>query len=180
MMQPRDPSGKFAAGPGRSLIARFLSKVDGPRLGDGTLDPSACWAWTGAMKRRRSGRVGKFFYDGRTIAAARIALAIKTGELKGSEIQACHTRSCPTGTECVNWDHLYWGDEDQNKADHVAEFGVWGMNRKYGRISDADGCTGETAAADDGRTDEARGTASGADTTADPYAGVADDDPVPF
>lgn len=195
--RPRAASGKLLPAGSTDqqvpLIVRFLKNVDPaiPRDALGIPDPAVCWTWLGPCLRRRSGPTGKFWYAGATHAAPRIALAIKTGELREAD-QACHTRDCLTGGLCVNFWHLYWGSQQDNIEDHVAVYGAWGRNKKYGRPRTEDGRAGTVD--DHGRPDAGTASAGGADgegTPSEHGAGTEngrpadpawedDDDPVPF
>jgi hypothetical protein len=175
----------------RSVIERFLAKIDPatPRLADGSFDPSVCWLWSATLKRRRSGPVGAFKYQGKKQPAPRISLAIHTGELREDD-QACHRRICPTGGLCVNWHHLYWGSQQDNIDDHVEQYGKWGMNKRYGQRTDftetAEPASNQLAGHDGGAGDtpgefRRRARAGGGPAGADDRTGGAGaDDPVPF
>lgn len=127
----RDAQGRFAE---QILIDRFLANIDPgtSRLADGSFDPAVCWIWIGCRKQRRSGPVGWFRYEDKMHPAPRVALAIKTGELREHD-QACHSRICRSGALCTNWNHLYWGSVGDNIADHVALYGRWGRNKTDGK-----------------------------------------------
>lgn len=72
---------------------------------------TGCHLWEWGCDDKGYGRVK---FDGKTVLATRLALAVKTGKLPGRHIFACHTCSVPS---CVNPDHLYWGSRAQNASD---------------------------------------------------------------
>lgn len=71
---------------------RFHDKVDG-------WVPEQCWGWLGSHKPKGYGR---FWFQGHTVAAHRVAYFIHYGEL-GDHLEVDHT--CRT-VDCVNPHHL--------------------------------------------------------------------------
>ena len=72
-------------------------------------DPDACWRWLGAIGGRGYGNFG---FDGRTVAAHRVAFYLANGRWPKL---ACHT--CDNKA-CVNPAHLYDGDKSSNQLDY--------------------------------------------------------------
>lgn len=112
-------------GPRGSLWERFWPKVDM----SGGVD--ACWPWTGAKSKKRkhgqpANRRGHIREGGAGTPhryAHVVALALSTdGEFvkwdpqTGARLEACHTCHAPYG-DCCNPRHLYWGTQEQNRAD---------------------------------------------------------------
>lgn len=88
------------------LLERFWQKVSAPLLPNGDRDPAACWIWTGARSRSRSGRYyGHLRLDApsrKHIRAHKVSYQLHVADLDdGRELD--HTCS---NTLCVNPDHL--------------------------------------------------------------------------
>lgn len=97
-----------------TLIERFWAQVDT------TAGPDGCWPWLGDTQERRGGRmVGRIFNHKdahpRVLKAHRVALAIKTGEMR--EEDACHSCDNPI---CCNPRHLSWGRHSENMVEQAA------------------------------------------------------------
>lgn len=97
-----------------TLVERFWRHVDTSG------GPDACWPWTGATQVRRNGQpVGRLFNlhtsNPRVLKAHRVALMIKTGELRDED--ACH--SCDNSL-CCNARHLHWGTHAENMQERKA------------------------------------------------------------
>lgn len=88
-------------------IARFWSKVD---MSGG---PAACWPWMAGLGRHG---YGKFWNEGRTIAAHRVALTISAGAIPYG---AWVLHSCDV-PGCCNPMHLRPGSHAENMADMKA------------------------------------------------------------
>lgn len=95
------------------LQARFESKVDRSNNAEST-----CHLWTGAVNRQGYGAIKVTLTDGtkKMIGPHRLALALATGELPSSDIQALHSCDNPS---CVNPKHLRWGSNRDNVIDRV-------------------------------------------------------------
>lgn len=88
-----------------AVVIRFMSKIE---VDHG----SGCWLWRACLDE---GGYGRYFYDGRSRGAHRVAWRIFRGRLRaGWEIDHRH-RSCPH--HCVNPDHLRKLTHAQNSAD---------------------------------------------------------------
>lgn len=95
----------------QSDLKRFWDKVD-------LQGPNDCWEWTACFA---SGGYGLFWINGKNVGANRIALQIKLGRpLRRKE---CALHDCPKGDnkKCVNPDHLWLGNLDQNNKDMAAK-----------------------------------------------------------
>lgn len=101
-------------------LQRFLKRV--PK----GLPKDVCWPWQGG--RIHGETYGRFYVQGKTHTAHRVALSIKLGSrLKG--VLALHTCDNPP---CVNEAHLFKGTPLDNKADQMRK-GRW----KGGRTSES-------------------------------------------
>lgn len=85
---------------------RFLSLV-------GAVDANGCAPWNG--RRYRDG-YGEFRVSGRSVAAHRVAVWIKTGAPVPEGCVVCHTCDHPW---CVNPDHLFVGTQSDNERDKL-------------------------------------------------------------
>lgn len=90
----------------QSDIARFWSKVD--RIDD----ESSCWTWKAGVCRRG---YGKFWCDGATYRAPRIAYYLNTGEDPGDDL----ILHCCDNSSCCRPNHLKRGDLAENTKDRV-------------------------------------------------------------
>lgn len=77
-----------------------------------------CWVWLG--RKYRDG-YGEFKFDGRSIAAHRMAWALANGRAPGPGKVICHT--CDV-RGCVNPSHLFEGTQKDNMRD-MAGKGRW-------------------------------------------------------
>lgn len=102
-------------------IERFWSKVD--RSGG----PDACWPWTAGQGRDG---YGKFWIEGRTIAAHRIAFLLRAGEIpEGAWV--LHSCDAPI---CCNPEHLRAGSHLENMADMKARGRAASGDRNASRL----------------------------------------------
>lgn len=96
-------------------------------------DETECWEWQGA-KRLEYGAIG---YKGRTIGAHRLSYILHNGEIpEGAYIcHKCHNRSC------VNPDHIYAGDHQDNVQDAIENGDYWspsGVDAYHSKFTDAE------------------------------------------
>jgi hypothetical protein len=87
---------------------RFWAKVD--RSGG----PDACWPWLAGRHRRG---YGKYWLNGRTIPANRVAWELVNGPMP-TELRACHSCDNPP---CCNPRHIWPGTDADNQADSKAK-----------------------------------------------------------
>lgn len=90
-----------------SDISRFWSFV---RVGQ----EDECWPWKGG---KAGMGYGKFWWNGVSLRANRVALALKVGAVSG-EMLACHSCDNPS---CCNPAHLSSGTPASNSGDMVAK-----------------------------------------------------------
>lgn len=81
---------------------------------------TGCWLWVGAIN---SGGYGSFKLDGKIQSSHRVSFGIFKGEIPEGKwvLHHCDVRNC------VNPDHLYLGDRNQNVAD------MWNRQRNPDR-----------------------------------------------
>jgi hypothetical protein len=93
------------------ILARFRSKVE--------VLESGCHEWRSTLHRDG---YGKFWFGGKQAAAHRVAWIILVGEIPEGKwiLHKCDNR------KCVNPDHLYVGDAQQNVLDKVDRCSWWG------------------------------------------------------
>ncbi len=82
-------------------------------------EPDACWLWTGATRRTRRGRYGKFWEGGRhgrNLSPHRVVCYLMHGPPPTRSHEAGHT--CPGGENplCCNPAHVEWQTREQNEA----------------------------------------------------------------
>ncbi len=85
---------------------RFWNKVDTSGGDD------ACWFWTGAPDHNG---YGQLHVEGRPIVASRVAFYLANGYWPECALHTCDVRLC------VNADHLFDGDRNDNMQDKIAK-----------------------------------------------------------
>lgn len=94
-----------------SLPRRFWAKVDK----EGPIHPThgQCWVWTPVS----GGRYGKLKVNDRWTRPHRVSWLLHHGEITDGlfVLHRCDNK------RCVNPDHLFLGDDDDNKKDYVAK-----------------------------------------------------------
>lgn len=112
----------------RPVMDRFMEKI---RKTEG------CWIWTGQVLPRRA--YGRFYYDGKTRYAHRVALMLLKGlpiDTEGDTLHSCDNPSC------VNPDHLKYGTHQENMIDALEKGrtikpGHWnGSSNPHAKLSD--------------------------------------------
>ena len=104
------------------LIIPPLSKEDTNRFW-GFVDvrgPDECWLWKGGVvsSRKWPGRpkYGKFWLQGKTVEAHRVAYFLQKGPIPNPDRLVCHSCDVPL---CCNGVHLFPGTYKDNKMDSV-------------------------------------------------------------
>lgn len=90
-----------------SLHDRFWSKVNRG-------SPDECWLWTAAVRKKTEG-YGAFWFMGRHVPAARMALILSGMEVPDGMV-VCHACDNPP---CCNPAHLFVGTHIDNNKDKV-------------------------------------------------------------
>lgn len=98
-------------------LKRFLAKVE---------KVDGHWLWTGATNENG---YGVFGIDGTLQKAHRVAYEHFVGPLNG--LHCLHKNECHT-PNCVNPEHLYPGDQEDNINDRVKMFGAINLNPARG------------------------------------------------
>jgi hypothetical protein len=93
----------------RSTEERFWEKVDSSG------GPDSCWPWTAGLAGNPGMLYGAFWMNGRQYKSQRVAYELCIGPIPEG-LQVNHTCDFP---RCCNPEHLYAGDQLQNRRDAV-------------------------------------------------------------
>lgn len=90
-------------------IKRFWSKVD-------KKEENECWNWTTGLDKKG---YGVFKLNGKVEKSHRCSLFLEKGEAPIDKPFALH--KCKQNTKCVNPNHLYYGNHQDNKKDQIKD-----------------------------------------------------------